>query len=172
MLRKSLSDILHSDQQESLRSAWGSTEAATEFKPLPKGEYIAQIVAGEPFTAKTKGTPGYKLTFRVVDGEHADRQFWHEVWLTPAAMPMAKRDLAKLGVTSFDQLDQPLPQGIVCRVKLTLRTADDGAEFNAVKSFCVERIDPPQADPFAPGDNGPVAPPNNSVQDLINETRF
>ncbi len=27
------------------------------------------------------------------------RQFWHDIWLTPVALPMAKRDLAKLGAT-------------------------------------------------------------------------
>jgi len=31
---------------------------------------------------------------------------------------MSKRDLAKLCVTSLDQLDQPLPPGIRCKVKL------------------------------------------------------
>ena len=98
MPRKSLSDILSQGSQQQLHDAWNSTEAADEFKPLPPGEYLARIVTGELFTAKTKGTPGYKLTFRVVDGEHAGRQFWHDVWLTPAALPMAKRDLAKLGV--------------------------------------------------------------------------
>jgi hypothetical protein len=162
MPRKSLSDILHANEQQSLRSAWDSTEAADEFKPLPPGEYLARIVAGELFTAKTKQTPGYKLTFRVVDGEHAGRQFWHDVWLTPAALPMAKRDLAKLGVVSLDQLEQPLPQGIVCRVALTLRTADDGVQFNAAKSFSVERIEPQQADPFAPqSENG--KPPHDAA---------
>ena len=162
MPRKSLSDILHSDQQQSLRSAWDETEAAEEFKPLPAGEYVARIVAGELFTSKTKQTAGYKLTFGVIDGEHAGRQFWHDVWLTPAALPMAKRDLAKLGVVSLDQLEQPLPQGIVCRVKLVLRAVDDGAEFNSVKSFAVERIDAPQADPFAPpSENG--KPPHDAA---------
>ena len=34
------------------------------------------------------------------------------------SLPMSKRDLAKLCVTSLDQLDQPLPPGIRCKVKL------------------------------------------------------
>jgi hypothetical protein len=109
------------------------------------------------FTSKTKGTAGYKLAFRVLEGDHQGRQFWHDVWLTPAALPMAKRDLTKLGVTALEQLERPLPPGIRCRVKLALRRDDDGAEYNRVKTFAVEGIDPPEVDPFAPKDS-PLPP--------------
>ena len=47
-----------------LRQAWDSTEAAGELAPLPPGEYTAHIIAGTLETGKTRGTPGYKLTFR------------------------------------------------------------------------------------------------------------
>jgi len=75
------------------------------------------------------------------------------LWLTPAALPMSKRDLGKLGVTSIEQLEQPLPAGIRCTVKLALRRSDDGGEYNRVRSFDVIGIDAdPTADPdFAPG---------------------
>jgi hypothetical protein len=63
---------------------------------------------------------------------------------------MAKRDLGKLGVTSLEQLERPLPPGIRCRVKLALRRDDDGTEFNRVKSFEVVGIDTPAQDAFAP----------------------
>ncbi|MGB1885124.1 MAG: hypothetical protein ACPHUF_14565, partial [Gammaproteobacteria bacterium] len=43
----------------------------------------------------------FKLTFRVLEGEHEGRQFWHDVWLTAAALPMAKHDLAKLGIRAM-----------------------------------------------------------------------
>ena len=150
MPRKSLSDILKNGQQQKLADAWDSTNAAEDFTPLPRGDYVATIEAGELFTSKTKGTGGYKLAFRVVEGEHVGRRFWHDVWLTEAAVAMAKRDLGKIGVQSLDQLERPLPQGIVCAVKLVLRKDDDGTEFNRVKRFDLLRIDVPQPDPFAP----------------------
>lgn len=150
MPRKSLTDILRAGDQQKLASAWNSTEAAEDFKPLPAGDYVATVESGELFNAKTKGTGGYKLAFRVVEGEHAGRRFWHDIWLTEAALAMAKRDLGKLGVDSLDQLERPLPQGIVCSVKLVLRRDDDGAEYNRVKRFEVLRIEKPEADPFAP----------------------
>ena len=90
--------------------------------------------------------------FKLLDGDHAGRQFWHDIWLTPAALPMAKRDLGKLSVTSLDQLEQPLPAGIRCAVKLALRRDDDGTEYNRVRRFDVVGIDEPERDAFAPAD--------------------
>ena len=144
--RRKLSDIL-SGGADSLRDQWATTEAATDFAPMPAGTYTARVIAGELTNARS-GTPGYKLTFRVIDGEHAGRQFWHDVWLTQAALPMAKRDLGKLGVTSLEQLEAPLPPGIRCSCKLALRRDDDGSEYNRVRSFDVIAIeDDPTADP-------------------------
>lgn len=158
-MRKSLSDILFKDRQEELSRVWGETQAAEDFgEPLPTGEYVARVVGGELFTSRTKNTAGYKLTFRILEGDHAGRQFWHDVWLTPAALPMAKRDLAKVGVTSLEQLERPLPPGIRCKVKLALRKDDDGTEYNRVRSFEVIGIDPPEQDAFAPIDASGLAP--------------
>jgi hypothetical protein len=150
--RKSLSDILREGDRQNLSHAWGETQAAEDFAPLPSGEYVARIVGAELFTSKTKGTAGYKLAFRVLEGEHQGRQFWHDIWLTPAALPMAKRDLLKLGVTALEQLERPLPPGIRCRVKLAFRRDDDGTEYNRVKRFEVIGIDLPEQDAFAPTD--------------------
>lgn len=152
-----LSDILANGNRAALSAAWASTEAADDFAPLPAGEYVAHVIAGELFTSRQNTTPGYKLAFKVSEGEHAGRQFWHDVWLTPAALPMAKRDLGKLGIVHLEQLEQPLPQGIKCKVKLALRRDDGGAEYNRVRSFDVIGIDTPEADPFAPAD-GPETP--------------
>ena len=92
------------------------------------------------------------MCFCVLEGEYKGRRFWHDIYLTEAALPMAKRDLAKLGVTTLAQLESPLPQGIRCKVKLALRRDDDGTEYNRVRTFTVEGIDPPEQDAFAPID--------------------
>jgi hypothetical protein len=154
--RKKLTDILRGSTRESIEKVWGETQAAGEMGPLPAGEYVARIVAGE-LTESKQGTPGYKLTFRVLEGDYVGRRFWNEIWLTPAAMPMAKRDLAKLGVSSLDQLEKSLPPGIRCNVKLSLRRDDNGNEHNRVQLFTVIGIDAPEADPFAPTEGGPQA---------------
>lgn len=147
-----LSDILHGGA-DALQSAWDATEAAGEFGALPAGEYVARITAGELENSKSNQTPGYKLTFRIIEGDFADRRFWHDIWLTEAALPMAKRDLLKLGVSRLEQLEQPLPQGIRCKVKLALRKDDNKAERNRVVQFDVLGINAPEVDEFAPADD-------------------
>lgn len=153
-----LADILVSGNRTQLTQAWATTRAAEDFTPLPAGEYVARIISGELFTSR-QNTPGYKLAFRVIEGECAGRQFWHDLWLTGPALPMTKRDLGKLGITTLEQLEAPLPQGIRCKVRLALRREDDGNVFNRIRTFEVTGIDAPVADPFAPVD-APAAPQN------------
>lgn len=148
-----LSDILSNNGDDELKKLFDETEAAGEMGPLPPGEYVAHILAGELETSRTNATPGYKLTFSVIEGEFAGRRFWHDCWLTPAALPQTKRDLAKLGVTALEQLERPLPRFIRCKVKLALRRDNDGNERNRVKQFEVVGLDMPEADPFAPADD-------------------
>jgi len=158
-----LSDILRNGEADRLRQTWDETEAAGELTPLPPGEYTAHIIAGTLETGRKRGTPGYKLTFKVCEGDYAGRQFWHDLWLTEAALPMTKRDLAKLGVTSLDQLEQPLPRGIRCLCKVVLRRGDDGAEYNKVRAFSVVGIDESQADAFAPRDDDTPDEPTDAA---------
>ncbi len=131
---KSLRNIL-TDNFDSVKKTWDTADAAQDFSPIPKGVYAANLVAGELFQSERQGTPGYKLTFEIADGEHRGRKVWHDIWLTAAAVPMAKRDLGKLGITDIDQLDQPLPVVFTCKIAVSLRTDDSGETYNKVRSF-------------------------------------
>ena len=155
--RKSLVEVLAGKSRAELARQFDEAEAAGDMLPLPRGEYRCRVTDGELVTSKG-GTPGYSLTFTVDDGEHKGRKLWHTAWITPAAMPMTKRDLAKLGVTSLDMLDGPLPPGFVCDVKVVVRADDDGVERNRVVSFVVVEVlaDPTADDDFA--SPGPVTP--------------
>jgi len=148
--RKSLVDVLNGSSRDELARQFAEAEAAGDMLPLPRGTYRCRVTDGEVVSSKS-GTPGYTLTFGVDDGEHKGRKLWHTAWLTPAAMPMTKRDLAKLGVTSLDMLDRPMPAGIVVDVKVALRVDDDGFERNRVVSFDVVEVlaDPTADDDFA-----------------------
>jgi hypothetical protein len=144
--RKSLVDVLHGTSREQLARAFEETEVADDMRPLPRGTYRCRITDGE-LTESRGGTPGFTLTFTVDDGDHKGRRVWHTAWLTPAALPMTKRDLGKLGVTTLDMLERSLPQGFVCDVRIALRTDDDGTERNRVVSFeVVELLDDPTGD--------------------------
>lgn len=152
--RKSLVDVLAGTSRDELARQFAEAEAAGDMLPLPRGTYRCRVTDGELVTSKG-GTPGYSLTFTVDDGEHKGRKVWHTAWLTPAALPMTKRDLAKLGVTSLDMLDRPVPPGIVCDVKVVVRADDDGVERNRVVSFAGVEV---LADPTADDDFGSSLP--------------
>jgi hypothetical protein len=147
--RKRLSDILSlNSDRETLSKLWTQTAAAEERGPLPSGEYTFRILTGELFTSKQRSTPGYKLTLEVTEGEYEGRRAWCDFWLTPAALPMTKRDLAKIGIKDLEQLEKPLPPGILIRGKLTLRPHDDGNESNRLARF--EFVGIEKGDAFEP----------------------
>jgi hypothetical protein len=149
--RKKLSDILAAGNGGNIRNIWNSVTAADDFAPLPPGEYTFRVLTGELFTAK-KGTPGHKLTLEVTEGEYEGRRAWHDLWLTAPALPMTKRDLAKIGVTTLEQLERPLPAGILIRGKVVLHRDDDGNEVNKLKRFGFVGVEP--GDAFEPADDG------------------
>lgn len=172
MERRRLSQILQGSSADRLQAAWNQTQAAAEFSPLPRGNYKCRLEKGERFKSHNKQTDGYRLTFRVTGGEYQGRLVWHELWLTEAAMAISKRELAKLDVTEWVQLDSPLPAGIVCQVNVVLHQEDDGSERNRVRSFEVLRIDPPTADPFAPSDDPDQAPPGDLANGEAGDPSF
>jgi hypothetical protein len=145
-----LSDILSGGNGNGIDDIWDSTAAADDFGPLPAGEYIAHLSAGELIQSRTNQTPGYRMTFTVIEGDFTNRRFWHECWLTPAALPQSKRDLAKIGISKPAMMEQALPKGIRCKCKLALRKDDQGNESNRLKTFEVIGIDKPTVDEFAP----------------------
>jgi hypothetical protein len=130
---------------------WNATTAADDYRPIPAGEYVARIVSGELETSR-QGTPGFKLTYEICEGEFTGRRLWLDLWLTEAALPMTKRDLAKIGISRPEQLEQPMPPGIVCKLKIALRKDDDGTERNRVSRFELLRVEQPTVNPFAPGE--------------------
>jgi hypothetical protein len=136
--------------------AFDKAEAAADRLPLPRGRYACRVVKIERFQSRS-GTPGIKLGFRVAKGEHEGRRLWLDCWATAAALPRTKRELAKLGITTSAQLatpDWPRLGRLRLYVTTTVRTGDDGRQWNEVAGFDVQGIDPePAADPFLVDDN-------------------
>ena len=144
MSRQSLTGILNGE----LAAAFDAVVPATDgMTPITDSPVLCAVSGG--LKTSRGGTPGYAIVFEVVEGRFAGRRLYHDLWLTPAAMPLAKRDLARLGITTAEQLTKPIPPGILCEVKHVVRTDDDGIQRNAVKSFTVTLVD---ADPTADKD--------------------
>jgi hypothetical protein len=176
--RKKLSDILRGSDRDALAKQWKNTEAAKDLEPLPSGEYLFRVLSGEPFNAKS-GTAGYKLTLEVVEGEQEGRRAWHDIWFTPAALPMAKRDLAKIGIQADSwgelekELERPVPSGILIRARIALRKNDDGAEYNRIVRFEPAGIEPgdafeppPEADTSTPAPKPDPKPRTGDASEL------
>ena len=167
--RKKLSDILLNSERDRIAGIWASAKPADDLKPIPPGEYRCRVMEGALFNAKG-GTPGYKLTLEVREGEHAGRRLWHDIWLSEAAISLAKRDLGKLGVTSLEQLERPLPEGIIVTAKVALRRGDSGEEFNRITRFEVVAVEPPAPEPYAPKTTGEPEP--EQAEDDLDEDGF
>jgi hypothetical protein len=162
--RKRLSDILLNSERDRIAGIWASAKPADDLKPIPPGDYRCKIIDGSLSNARS-GTAGYKLVLEVIEGEHAGRHLWHDIWLSQAAIPLAKRDLGKLGITSLEQLERPLPEGIVVIAKVALRRRDNGEEFNRITRFDVVGIEPPSPDPYAPTTTGEPEHQQNNGRD-------
>ena len=166
MDRPKLTDILNGNAGD-FNARWNATEAAGEFGAVPRGEYVCHVTKGELESSRSKGTPGYKVEFTILDGEYKGQRLWLDCWLTQAALKMSKRDLMKLGIVSGEQMERPLPRGIRCKVTAVVRRDDDGIERNRVRSFEVVGIDAPVADPFAPKPEGDGDEPSGDDGDEL-----
>lgn len=142
--------VSSSNGDDNLSDLFDTTEAA-DYSPIPPGQYTADVVSGGRMESRVKRTPGFGLVFEIRDhAEHNGRRLYHDLWLTQNAMRRSKAELMKLGITSSDQLNRPLPEGFVVKLTVVLHTGDDGRQRNRVTEFSVLRFDPPKPDPFAP----------------------
>ncbi|MCA9199596.1 MAG: hypothetical protein KDA87_18770 [Planctomycetales bacterium] len=145
-----LTDIM--DNGGDFISDWNSIEAAEDFPPLPAGDYVGDLMDATLSTSR-QGTPCWTAMFEVQrPAEYVGRRIWHSFWLSKKALPMTKRDLAKLGVTDPAQLEQPLPVIFRCKLRIAIRTSDDGQQYNQVLRFEVVDTIEFEPDEFAPDD--------------------
>jgi len=125
---------------------------AAEIGPLPAGEYLADIITGEVKIDHTTGNRLYRLTFAVVESSTFDgRRFCMDCWLTPAAKPQSLRDLTKIGITSLNQVEQPLSAIFRCKVRLAVRRDNSCEMRNRVQFFEVLEGSPLHPIPPAKG---------------------
>jgi len=96
-----LKDVLNDQQQVALENAWAKVRDAKYCGPVPEGVYVARVVGAWLFKSPN-GTPGYRVSLEIIDGEHAGRKLWHELWLTDAALAATKHDLKRLGIASLE----------------------------------------------------------------------
>lgn len=141
-----------------LADAFNGTAPAEVLDPLPAGEYQARAVNARLDETRT-GTPFYGVRLEVVTGEHTGRLLWGRWYLSPAALPYSRRDLAALGLDAFAKLERGDVPGGLLRVRVALRRDDDGTTRNEVRAV-LPGAPPPLARPPV---SAPPAPPAEPV---------
>jgi len=140
-----------------LADAFNGTPPAEVLDPIPAGEYQARAVDARLDETRT-GTPFYAMRLDVVAGEHAGRRLVARWYLSPAALPYSRRDLAALGLDAFARLERGDVPGGLLRVRVALRRDDDGTARNEVRAV-LPCAPPSLAPPPAPAPSAPPAAP-------------
>lgn len=128
------------DDMMDMDELWGGTNAADDkgFEPLPTGKYKA-ICNSARLDQNDNGKHLIKYEFTVLSGDHEGRKVWNNSYLTPKALPYAKRDLQSLGVNTdvpFSRLPFELEAVIDKTVELSLGLDTYGDKpRNKVKSM-------------------------------------
>ncbi len=116
-----------------LASMFDGTAAAETVGPVPAGEYHARWVACG-LDESRKGTPYFFGRFEIASGGYAGRRLVHRWFLSKAALPYSRRDLAALGLTAFAQLQSGVVPGGPVVLRVALRRDDSGAMWNEVRA--------------------------------------
>lgn len=133
-----------SDWLDRLDEEFQRTEAASDGGVvLPAGTYVMRAV-GRLKQSRIKQTNFFELELTVADGGRAGRKIWHAIWLTPDALPLARRDLDKLGIKSLKELRGTLPSWLL-EASVRVRVDDNGEQRNHIRRFKLLEVLP--ADP-------------------------
>jgi len=141
---------------DEMARAWADTAAAGDRTPIPAGLYRMRVREGRLSESRNKGTPSFKLTLEVLDGDHAGRLLWSDLWLTPKGVALTKRDLAKLGVQLPPVWTEALAMlrtvklaASLLQAHVILKRSDEGTEWNELRAFEVVGV---ESDPTADSD--------------------
>ncbi len=141
--------------RSTLAAQFDTTTPAESSEPVPAGEYAARAVDAR-LGENRRGTPVYSMRLEITNGEHTGRRLMWRAYLSPAALPHSKRDLAWLGLDSFTQLEAGAVPGGLLMARVALRKDDSGAVFNEVRAL---EPAPRTATPPAPPPACPAAQP-------------
>ncbi|MBI3820081.1 MAG: DUF669 domain-containing protein [Planctomycetes bacterium] len=83
------------DTLDSLDDAYENATPASDLS-LPPGWYRIKVFSAE-LSQSSNAKPFLKLEFVILDGDHTGEIINRYFWLSPAAIPFSKRDLASLG---------------------------------------------------------------------------
>lgn len=102
---------------------------------VPLGTYSGTLIDSRVVQTNRKGTVGVTL-YWTVHGDGWSERVWKTLWLSPAALPRSKAELARLGVSSLEDLDRdpPVDPGVACRLEIAnVRHSEGGVVRSVVR---------------------------------------
>lgn len=117
-------------------------DPATEFKPLPEGDYKVAIVKSENKPTKSGNGSYLQCTLQVLDGEHKGRQLFERLNLANSndqAVEIAKKTLSAIchavGVLQPKDSSELHNRPLVAKVAVEPRKDKPGEFSNRVKAY-------------------------------------
>ncbi len=103
------------------------SDAPFESAELPPGTYTGTLMMSRIVRSWRSKSVGVALYWDV-QLRHGKKRVWRTLWLSPAALPRTKRELAQLGVRTLADLDNdpPVPAGAICKLVIADRRDRDG----------------------------------------------
>jgi hypothetical protein len=107
-----------------------------ESADLPPGTYTGTLIASRIVRSLRTKNVGVMLLWEIPRQVRAKR-VWRTLWLSPAALPRTKRELARLGVRTLADLDNdpPVRPGALCRLVIAGKTSSDGCYESRIVSW-------------------------------------
>jgi hypothetical protein len=125
-----------------------TVEPASTFDALPKGKYLAIVIASELKPTKQRNGEYLQLTLEIIDGPGKGRKIFDRLNIrnsNKVAEDIAQRQLSALchavGVIELDDSDQL--HNIPVTVELGIEDSDDYGPQNRVKSYSSAGGQPP-----------------------------
>lgn len=92
----------------------------TTYEDIPEGNYKARLESGKPFTAPNTGNEGLSLTFKILEGPHANRLVFTTYWIgdsNPKGMRITLDNLAALGAErKWLAAEDPSHEQVIARI--------------------------------------------------------
>lgn len=83
---------------------FGKIDDAPDFKPVPAGKYLAELIKAEESTTE-KGDPQWNLTFELLEGKVARRLIFDKLFFTEKALKRVKLVCGRLGIDVSSELE-------------------------------------------------------------------
>jgi len=115
----------------------------------PPGDYAVKCVRAELTTSSEKDTPGVRVTFRILSGEHKGGEVTDTAWLTPKSLWRLRNMLEAMGIkipSKAVNVDTGIMQGKSLAITLDDEEYDNKVYSRVVDTFLLSELEEVESD--------------------------